>query len=404
MKNLRIEKLSELRKIAAGVAPPPIAPNAAIVIGKYIDRINQAKTNGEATSLFNKAMKNLSIPAGSPEATTLSNAYSKKIKQLVTATGNNLKQYPKPTMAETKGVYIARAKAGGSMQSDNDLGIFYDSMIFQMGGGTAHPTGGGSGGGSSEKVLLTAPVGTVLREIAANNEEYAYTIISPTSFSYTTKSNPTPITVTSTGFGKWDTAANTLNELYKTQSPSVAATPAAAAAPATTGATTNPAATGPDQVIVSKIAKVLTVGMTKPLAIATAGDEIKQITEMSTFLDPKGGIMALASIIASKVGGTLGALNAADIATVSKAGQKELAINRRGQFAADTAVIMRQVNLLYKAFLDNKQSLNAYWEKKASVSLDKKFIKAATLRRMRIRSQMEAAVDSSAQMGRSRVF
>jgi hypothetical protein len=114
--------------------------------------------------------------------------------------------------------------------------------------------------------------------------------------------------------------------------------------------------------------------------------------------------MALASIIASKVGGTLGALNEAGIATVSKAGQKELAINRGGPFAADTAVIMRQVNLLYKAFLDSKESLNAYWGKKASASLDKKFVKAATLRRMRVRSQMEASVDSSAQMGRSRVF
>ena len=36
-------------------------------------------------------------------------------------------------------------------------------------------------------------------------------------------------------------------------------------------------------------------------------------------------------------------------------------------------------------------------------SLNKKFIKAATLRRLKIRSQMEAAIDSSAQMGRARV-
>lgn len=37
-------------------------------------------------------------------------------------------------------------------------------------------------------------------------------------------------------------------------------------------------------------------------------------------------------------------------------------------------------------------------------SLNKKFIKAATLRRLKIRSQMEAAIDSSAQMGRARVY
>lgn len=47
---------------------------------------------------------------------------------------------------------------------------------------------------------------------------------------------------------------------------------------------------------------------------------------------------------------------------------------------------------------------NTYLEKKSSsASLDRKFVKRAQLRRLKIRSQMEAAIDSSAQMGRSRV-
>lgn len=374
MNNLRMQKLAQLRGIVKTAAPTADPPELAL----------QRKT----VKMFRDAAKYLNQWMPKMD-------YDSAVRYLNRTFDFD---YVTSSLTPADKTYLETNRAGNW---DNYVSALTKIIndYYKKGRTTS---GGGGGGSSAPTVTLKAPVNTILREVGTDEKDYLYTIISPTSFSYQMKGMATPKVVT-TSYSKWNEAATNLNNLYTKQTP--AATPAATPAdPAATAAPVTPAAAGLDQAIVSKIAKVLTVGMTKPLAIATAGDEITQITQMSTFLEPKGGIMALASIIASKVGRTLGALNEADIATVSKAGQKELAINRGGQFAADTAVIMRQVNLLYKAFLDSKESLNAYWGKKASTSLDKKFVKAATLRRMRIRSQMEAAVDSSAQMGRSRVF
>jgi hypothetical protein len=132
--------------------------------------------------------------------------------------------------------------------------------------------------------------------------------------------------------------------------------------------------------------------------------------------------MGLAAIIVSKVGGSLATLSGATLADINSSTQKELAVNKGGRFSGDVGIILRQVNELSKIGNRSPESL-AQMAKSLTMapatpaatpapaaaaqvvaSLDKKFIKAATLRRMRIRSQMEAAVDSSAQMGRSRVF
>ena len=278
---------------------------------------------------------------------------------------------------------------------------------------TPKPSGGGSGGGggSYSKTPLIAPKGEILKEVGTDGKEYEYTVISPMSFSYTTNDMPTPKTVSAAGNSRWNDAAKVLNDLYakKQQNvPETAATPTAT--PATPAATAEAAETGLDQGLIQKVAAILQKAILYPLNIRSLQNEQSQIRSLSGKLK---GLTGLAAVIVSRVGGVLTTISGTTPEEINSSTQKDLAVNRGGKFSDDVGTIFRQINELFKIGNKNPESLDQLSKNitisqkaatAANTSLDKKFIKAATLRRMRIRSQMEAAVDSSAQMGRSRVF
>lgn len=271
---------------------------------------------------------------------------------------------------------------------------------------------------------LKAPPNTVLEENGSDGKKYKYTILSNLSFSYIADGMNKPATVT-TSYGKWNQAAENLNALYGKNSAAQATTSA------TTPTTTAPAAvtTAPgknvlDKSLVQKVMAVLQKALDKPLNIKSLANEQEQIRSLNN----KFGLVRLAGMIVLKVGEELKTLSSASLAEINTSTRKELAVNMGGKFASDVGAILRQVNEMYRMGNRSPESLkqlassvtigeaptsntatpaadnSADDGQVKKSSLDKKFIKAATLRRLKIRSQMEAAIDSSAQMGRARVF
>lgn len=206
------------------------------------------------------------------------------------------------------------------------------------------------------------------------------------------------------------------------------ATPAPAPAAA---ATTETAATTLDQSLVQKVAAVLEKALTFELNRQSVQSEQDEIRSLKNTL---GGLNGLAAIIVSKVGDMLTTLSTASLAEINAGTRKELAVNMKGKFAGDVGTILRQVSEITRMGNKSPGSINRLESsltqtpaatataptpresaktpsasgaaddgQNKSASLNKKFIKAATLRRLKIRSQMEAAIDSSAQMGRARV-
>ena len=224
-----------------------------------------------------------------------------------------------------------------------------------------------------------------------------------------------------------------------------AATPASAAAtnPATTPAVTpavtteTATTTQANPELVSKIKEVLKRAKKEPLDIKSLGNEMLQIKQLDTSISSRGidGLGSLAALVASRVGNLLPNLERATVVQIQGARRKVLAANGRGFLSMDVNTILDSINDIYGEY--NRAPslfLNRYFTKPAApattptaapataaaatapaattaataatatdASLNKKFIKAATLRRLKIRSQMEAAIDSSAQMGRARV-
>jgi hypothetical protein len=278
------------------------------------------------------------------------------------------------------------------------------------GSSSAGASGGGSRSGSKGSNDKTAVIKKELWGTTVSDSTYKYTISDDgKSFNWVSavKSG-----MHSQGDSNWGKMVDNLNLIPPTgetrrTTKSTPATPAATTAPVT------PAATGLDQSLIQKVAAVLQKASLYALNVRSIQNEKDQIRTLSGQLK---GLMGLAAIIVSKVGGSLATLSGATLADINSSTQKELAVNKGGRFSGDVGIILRQVNELSKIGNRSPESL-AQMAKSltmapatpaaavtASASLDKKFIKAATLRRMRVRSQMEAAIDSSAQMGRSRVF
>lgn len=278
-----------------------------------------------------------------------------------------------------------------------------------------------SGGGSAKSSVINHPANTKLRD-----SNYLYEVMDPNnSFEWIDLKNKTKqgtFNLSKMGIPKWNQAVAALNALTPEPSATTATTPATAtpaipATPETTAAPVTPAATGLDQSLVQKVAAVLQKAMLYPLNVRSLQNEQDQIRSLANKLN---GLTGLAAIIVSKVGENLTTLSAATLAKINSSTRKELAVNMGGEFAGDVGTILIQINEISKIGNRSPTTLQQMAKSititqapvtppvtpvtKASASLDKKFVKAATLRRMRIRSQMEAAVDSSAQMGRSRVF
>jgi hypothetical protein len=274
---------------------------------------------------------------------------------------------------------------------------------------------------------ITHAVGTKLKDIS-----YEYEIMDQNgSFEWIdlndSKKHGT-FSLSQSGIPKWNKAVAALNALTPQTSPVAAAvaaavpavTPAAAPAEAAT-----PATTVLDQNLIQKVAVVLNKALLFRLNLQSAQSEQDEIRSLKNKL---GSTDRLAAIIVSRVGENLKTLSAATLAEINSGTRKDLAVNMKGKFAGDVGTILRQVSEITRMENISRGSIKRLAERltetpasptatapttapvaeaddgqNKSASLNKKFIKAATLRRLKIRSQMEAAIDSSAQMGRARV-
>lgn len=281
------------------------------------------------------------------------------------------------------------------------------------GGGNRGGSGRSSGGGSKGSDDKTAVIKKELWGTTVSDSAYKYMISNDgKSFGW---ANADKSGNHSQGDSNWGKMVDNLNLIAPTGETRNRARPTPAT-PETTAAPVTPAATGLDQSLIQKVAAVLQKASLYTLNVKSIQNEQVQIRTLGGQLK---GFIGLAAIIVSRVGGSLTTLSGATLADINSSTQKELAVNKGGRFSGDVGIILRQVNELSKIGNRSPESLAQMAKSltmapatpaapvapaKASASLDKKFIKAATLRRMRIRSQMEAAVDSSAQMGRYRVF
>lgn len=309
----------------------------------------------------------------------------------------------------------------------------------EKGGGTQSTSSSSGPQATRAYTELKAPAQTTLEEVGSDGKKYKYTILSSLSFSYIADGMNKPATVT-TSYSKWNQAAENLNALYGKNSAAQAttsATPATTPTAATDGTTSG---TGSQNVVqldselVRKVEIILRKAQTYTLNVGSVANEQNQIAHLKNIFNQSYG---LARIIVSRIGQTLSTIAAATIEELNATRRKDLAVHMKGKFSGDVGKILGQVNEIVK--MENKspasiQQLKSMLNVPAGQtaqqqvpassatppatpaasdkaddgqikksSLDKKFIKAATLRRLKIRSQMEAAIDSSAQMGRARV-
>ena len=297
-----------------------------------------------------------------------------------------------------------------------------------------------SGGGGRPQTTTgpsdaTAVIKDDLWGKTASDRDYKYTISRDgKSFQW---SSAAASGVHKQGDKNWSVMVGRINQLTGVDRVTpTAATPAPAVTPAATTATpaAAPAATTAttlDQSLVQKVAAVLQKAEYTPLNMKSGGSEMDKIKSLKNVV----GLIRLAAIIVLRVGDSLTTLPAAKSSDIISGTRKDLAVNMGGKFASDVGIILRQVNEITKIRnqskaefqkLINSVSITQGTQSPAapataapatttapaaqaddgqnkSASLNKKFIKAATLRRLKIRSQMEAAIDSSAQMGRARV-
>ena len=312
------------------------------------------------------------------------------------------------------GAEFVVAFTAGNM--DHNASSASATPVPSAGGSSAGNSGGSgrnSGGGSKGSDDKTAVIKRELWGTTLSDSAYKYMISNDgKSFQW---ANANKSGEHSQGDSKWGKMVDNLNLIPPTGQKRDTAKPTPAT-PETTAAPVTPAATGLDQSLIQKVAAVLQKASLYTLNVKSIQNEQVQIRTLGGQLK---GFIGLAAIIVSRVGGSLTTLSGATLADINSSTQKELAVNKGGRFSGDVGIILRQVNELSKIGNRSPESLAQMAKSltmapatpaapvapaKASASLDKKFIKAATLRRMRIRSQMEAAVDSSAQMGRYRVF
>jgi len=324
-------------------------------------------------------------------------------------------------------------------------------------GGSPQATTGSSAGATI--VELTSPPKTVLTETGTDGRAYVYTILSTLSFSYTVDNSPSKTVTTS--YSSWNTAAEKLNALEAIRKNQAA--PVAAATPAATAET--PAATTAqeasfDPTLVSNVSILLRNASNRAYALFVPGNQQQQLTTMFRAIDSAArrsgieGVINPSQFLAKIIIARLGPESLAGIGRITNISSLRQGQIKR-QAGQEVASLMSEVNKTYESYGgdDFRRMLVSFSSKmkkveasptttpataapatapaattttpatttttttatapaaaadaddgqNKSASLNKKFIKAATLRRLKIRSQMEAAIDSSAQMGRARV-
>jgi len=251
------------------------------------------------------------------------------------------------------------------------------------------------------------------------------------------------------GIPKWNKAVAALNALPPQTSPVASAVPAAPVAPATpaaTPATTTAQEASFDPTLVSNVSIILGNASNRAYALFIPGNQKQQLTTMFKAINAAAeslginGVINPSQFLAKIIIAQSGPESLAGIGAIPS-----ISSLRQGQIkrkvGEEVARLMSEVNKTYESYGgDNFEKMqNSFSSKMKKVeaspsttttpptttpapaapagsagsaaddgqdkkaSLNKKFIKAATLRRLKIRSQMEAAIDSSAQMGRARV-
>ena len=287
---------------------------------------------------------------------------------------------------------------------------------------------------TAKSLIINYPIRTKLQD-----SKYIYKIDDPNSkFSWIQKNTDPPVSgdfeLSKFGIAKWNKAVAKLNDpnlttvISTSQVASSTATPAATTAPAATPeAATQATAEVPTDTLSTNVARILSnvdagqtyagrtpftneMGMVRNMlrAINAIADQRKVVIDAP---------LSLAKII---VGANRSSLGKSVLSTYDSTALTSM---REGQiektFRAELDIIMRSIASFDQRLggKRNYDKISGYInlrtpavpatppaEKKASSSFNKKIIKAATLRRLKIRSQMEAAIDSSAQMGRARVY
>ena len=280
---------------------------------------------------------------------------------------------------------------------------------------------------------ITHAVGTKLKD-----DSYEYEVMDQKkSFEWIdlrNRSKHGTFSLSQSGTAKWNKAVAALNALTPQTSP-VAAAPVAAAvtqaaAPAATTATTTQEASF-DPALVSNVSIILRNASTRAYAMLIPGNQQQQLTTMFRAINAAAsslginGVINPSQFLANIIIAQLGPEALAGIGKISGISALRQGEIKR-QAGQEVARLMSEVNKTYESYGgdDFKRMLRSFSSKmkkaeasppatastaeaddgqNKSASLNKKFIKAATLRRLKIRSQMEAAIDSSAQMGRARV-
>lgn len=288
---------------------------------------------------------------------------------------------------------------------------------------------------------LDAPPGTKLQELAGS-VVYNYTIIGPLEFSYFTGKTPedkanegSPKKVTS-AYSKWERAAKTLNTLWATSGKAAASpaqAPAATSAPAAGTGSATPAASAakPPDAQETVVGQVLQAMYGTKMAETPGIDLTREKRVLKIVMDSLSGSVGTGQRYAFSVARVLldtnGALKASVPATAYEAMKSkdfltnlQVAINTLYKSAFEWskaqarggghhAGLWERIKAKTFSQADAGKILKDYITSGLNMKLvtsknhDSKFVKAATLRRLKIRSQMEAAIDSSAQMGRARV-
>jgi hypothetical protein len=315
-------------------------------------------------------------------------------------------------------------------------------------------------------IPLTGNLGTVKIEPLTNGETITYTILGPYEFSYVWKDSSgnekKKSSSVKTSYSGWNKAVATINNLPSQSAP--AATPTAAPAATAPAATSEPApaAQGQREVpvtnLVTNVAKILSnVDAGHTYALKTSANERRMVRRMLRAIDGMPAALKTAGVVNSSLalakvivgaGGVTNDSNLAKADPSTVASMKERDIERT--FAPELETIMRAVVRLYTQIKDDPNKLSSYIAIKVpnktdaptppaaasgstrrvgvnreltlgggpeqytsfadngstvdkKSSLDPRIKKLAKLRRLKVRGQMESAIEPSAKFGRSRV-
>mgnify|MGYP001558445074 CR=1 FL=1 len=172
--------------------------------------------------------------------------------------------------------------------------------------------------------------------------------------------------------------------------------------------TTTPASTL-DAGLVQKVEFILGRAMNYSLNVKSGHSEKAQISKLVSAVESTkksgSGLNFLAQMIVASAPNAFQAIAGADLATLGKATMKDLAVHRNGAYSGDVGVILGKINEIAANYAKDPKTITGIKTApaKAASKYPAKIIRLASLRRLRVRSEMEAAITSSAMPGRDRV-